>query len=57
MGFEGDHERGSSFGVGAKGTRVDTATSRPSSVPSSSLHTMKCLSRPVVFMPSRRSLP
>ena len=40
MGSVGDHERGSSSGVGAKGTRTDIATSRPSSVPSSSLHSM-----------------
>ena len=40
MGSEGDHKRGLFFGVGAKGTRADTATSRPSSIPSSSLHTM-----------------
>ena len=40
MWSEGDHERGSSSGVGAKGTRADIATSRSSSVPSSSLHTM-----------------
>ena len=40
MWSEGDHERGSSSGVGAKGTRTDIATSRPSSVPSSSLHSM-----------------